>query len=132
MIEIIEHTADVGIRVKTKSLKDLFLETAWGMLQFIIDERSDRTDFTLEFSFSDCNLSELMMKYLSEILYLVQDKYFLPHRIEIHEISERDIRVSLHASIKGRLIGEIKNITYHNFRIGQVEDYWLCEVIFDI
>jgi SHS2 domain-containing protein len=132
MVEIIEHPADVGIKVQSDTLEALFTETMWGMLQFIIDEPSPTAVQSVPIDLKAYSLDKLLIKFLSEVLYIVQDKYLHPHRLEIHRLDKTRISAELFVNPDAKIVGEIKNVTYHHFRLEEIDGKWLCEIIFDL
>ncbi len=134
--EILEHTADVCIRVYGKSLDELFENSARAMMDLITDREKIKPSQEIEIEVDGETIEELLVHWLQEILYL-------------HEVSKivfKDFRLSLigktHA--KGNALGEkidmdrhellfdIKAVTYHNLKIEPVNDRLKVDIVFDV
>ena len=134
--EIIEHTADIGIRVKAKSLKDLFKNT--GLAIF---ELSSRRQFTRYKKHSDIiikqkanTLEELFINWLNELLSVSSARGLIFHNIKIKELKDCMIEALCTGSSMEnyRINIEIKAVTYHRLNIGEDKEGWKAEVILDV
>ncbi|MFP4458619.1 MAG: archease [Candidatus Zixiibacteriota bacterium] len=132
MIEEIEHTADAGIRVKAESLEELFYDAAKGMLELIIEDDGSSPDKEIKIKLKANSIEKLLIKFLSEILFHVQDEYNNPRKLKINRIKKNRIEATLMVNNNNAQTGEIKNVTYHNFKLEKVDSGWICEIIFDL
>lgn len=134
--ETFEHTADVGLRVRSADLPGLFAEAARGFFSLVIDELdSVRPAREIAVELAADGLEDLMLDWLGELLYRFDGEQLV--------LCEFDVDVSdcrLQARCRGepidwdrhRLSHEIKAVTYHHLRVERQNDDWLAEVIFDI
>ncbi|MBU0710192.1 MAG: archease [Candidatus Omnitrophica bacterium] len=135
--EIIEHTADIGIRVKGKDLRELFRNAALAMFDLIAtrlkESKSPDKEKILVKIKSD-NLEELFVNWLNELLSLssVKEKIFC-------EVSFKNLdKNSLEAEVVGcalmnyKIESEIKAATYHQLQLREEQSGWQAEVIFDV
>ena len=132
MIEEIEHTADAGIRVTAGDIHELFHDAAIGMLRLICEDDKSQANQSLEINIKANSIEKLLIKFLSEVLFIVQDKYFNPREVEIVQIKNRHLKAIVYMNNNHTQIAEIKNVTYHNFKLEETDDGWLCEIIFDL
>ncbi len=136
--ELIEHTADVGIRVKGKDLRDIFEEAALAMFDIIAEKKPQATGYRLQaagFKINQKaeNVEELFVNWLNELLslYAVKEKIFC--KFLFNNLDER----SLEATIEGcdikefRINTELKAATYHQLKVERTTTGWQAEVIFD-
>jgi SHS2 domain-containing protein len=133
--ELIEHTADIGIRVKAADLKELFTKTALSMFDIIAElNKEEAVTKKIEIKLKADNLEELFVTWLNELLYLSATKEWIFSDFEIKKI-DKD---SLDATLIGRNIKnykvntEIKAATYHELKLEQTKSGWKAEVIFDV
>lgn len=134
--EIIEHTADIGIRVKGKDLKELFINA--GLAIFQISSRKqftrNKTHTAISIKQKASNLEELFVNWLNELLSLSSAKGVIFHSIKIKKIENN----LLEAVVVGSQIGnykvhtEIKAATYHELKVIQDASGWRAEVILDV
>lgn len=134
--EIIDHTADVGLRAFGGDLKELFKNFALGMFGIItnLDDIKPKTSLTIEAG--AVTQEELLVDWLRELLYQYNTQEILFKNFEIEKMT--DNRISAKAwgekfdCRRHNLKTEIKAVTYHGLKIEKVQDHWQGEVIFDI
>lgn len=146
-IEIINHTADIGIRVKGKSIKEVFENLALGMFEIMVQNRDcpsffERKNGTVpdKIELNSLDLVSLAHDWLSELLYIFSTKHKIFKKFKINDIS----KVNNSFKLEGEAIGEkfdpkihtikreIKAVTYHNLKVKMGRSYFSAEVIFDI
>jgi SHS2 domain-containing protein len=133
---IIDHTADIGIEVYGESLSDLFKNSAFALFDIIADIKDIKEDIELNIDLEGFNLEELMVDWLSELLYLSQTKGYIFKETYIEEITDRHLK----ARAKGEVFNpkahmfkiEIKGVTYHMLEVNRRKNYWFARIIFDI
>ncbi len=134
--EIIDHTADLGIVVKGGTIKDLFVNAANAMTDLMakVDIRDKGAKRKVSVEGED--LPDLMVRWLSEILYLFDGEQVVVSAIEIGSISPIRLRSTLTVVPlkKGRheMLREIKAVTYHQIAVEETPDGWEARIIFDI
>jgi SHS2 domain-containing protein len=137
--ELIEHTADIGIRVIGENLEELFSNTALAMFDIIAEEKSPGYPVTKSPVKNSIKLKadspdELFINWLNELLSLSAIKELIFSEFKIKKIQGN----SLEAEAFGRNIkeyqvnSEIKAATYHELKIAETADGWQAEVIFDV
>ncbi|MPY88003.1 MAG: hypothetical protein GEU99_08785 [Luteitalea sp.] len=132
--DILEHTADIGIRAEAATLEALFEQATRGLASIIGIWRPAagevvRIDVTAD------DLGGLLVDWLSETLYL--------HDTRLATFAG----VAVDAVRDGRAVGElrmvplecsetegiqVKAITYHNLSVERVDDRWVATVYFDV
>ena len=134
--EIIEHTADIGIKVKGKDLKELFKNAAAAMFD-LIAERKDtkavsRKKIKVEEDADD--LEELFVNWLNELLSLSATKELIFPAFEIKKLDKKNLKaIAMGENInKYKVNREIKAATYHALEIKEAESGWQAQVIFDV
>ena len=157
--EILEHTADVGIKAYGQTLPELFVNAARGMIALALEppvvpvllvpsavegsvvEGSDaepqevRPSECRQLSAHGEDLEELLVHFLSEILYAVD--------AEGWQFSEFRIQALEPTAIEAEGWGEqaeqsahrrvaVKAVTYHQVSVLQTAEGWEAVVYFDI
>lgn len=92
--EVLEHTADVGIRAFGRTLEETFANMALGMMSLIVPEPRcilEREEKRVEARATD--LESLLVAWLSEFVYLVDAERFLVAKIEDIRIDRREPRL---------------------------------------
>ncbi len=137
---MLDHTADVGFELRTSTLEELFDEARRALLMVIFERPPEEGDEEGEIQLSAPDLETLLMRWLNELTYLVQDAGFVPVGAEIR-IQRRDgASLSLEARIAGAPLlleefgwqGEIKSATFHGLEIANDDEGWHARVILDV
>jgi SHS2 domain-containing protein len=140
--ELIEHTADVGIRVKGKDLRELFKNAALAMFNIMGEPApspcatsvKEIPKFKVNIQQKAESLEELFVNWLNELLSLSSAKGLMFIDFVIDKLDKN----SLEAKVVGEDIKnykvntEIKAATYHELKIQEVPGGWQAEVIFDV
>lgn len=134
--ELIEHTADVGVKAYGKSIADCFSCAAKGMFDIITDSSNieEKGEYTLKLKSED--LEQLLVDFLSELLFLHSSRNLV---FGFFDVSIDQDKVELSASIKGESFDltkhqygvEIKAVTYHMLQVHNESPLYV-QVLFDI
>lgn len=139
--EIIEHTADVGLRANGATLKELFQNAARGMFVIIsCDERHDDvtpgTRRTIQIKKEVDALEELLVDWLSELLYIFNKEKILFKTFKVHELNNDGIKGDAYGErmTPGGTAArtEIKAVTFHGLTIQENMRGFSCNIIFDV
>lgn len=132
--EVLEHRADLKIRVWGKDIKELFIRAALAMAEQqkkgITKEKPEGKPEITEIESMD--RESLLVDWLNEILSRsdLNKKVYFDFKIE--QLTENYLK----AEIRGRKVEqkeiEIKAATYHNLKIIEENEIWQAEIIFDI
>jgi len=134
--ELIEHTADIGIRVRGEDLKTLFKNAALAMFEIISEKNKaavEKTEKIILKQKADTP-DELFVNWLNELLSLSAVKELIFSDFQIKKIDENNLEAALiGSSIKNYKINtEIKAATYHGLKLEKVPSGWQAEVILDV
>lgn len=133
---ILEHPADMGIEATGETLAEAFEQAALGMMSIILDVSSVEKKETRSIHLQAGDIEQLLVKWLTEILYLYDGQQFVPCSFSIHTLNE----TKLEAIISGELLQpekhqtklDVKAVTYHQIFIHNENDNALVRVYFDI
>ena len=133
--ELIDHTADFGIRVFGRNLETLYENAAYALFDLITDNRClDRND-TLHLTIEGEDKIDLMFNWLRELLYLWNGREFLVAETSVHIVSETcfqaDIRYDRYEKSRHEIRNEIKAVTYHQLDVKKKIKGWTGEIILD-
>ena len=133
---IIDHTADVGLEAQAPDLAQLFANAARGMFSIISSLQQVQPVQRIHVVLTAQNLEDLLVAWLSELLYLFSTRSSLFCDFEINEIDNHHLRA---AALGGpidfsrhELYTEIKAVTYHGLRVARLNQLWIANIIFDI
>ena len=138
--ETFSTTADVGIRIRGKGYDGLFKNAVKALNLLYFDDSAERIGtpgdapahrYPFEFHGDGCE--NVLVNFLSEIVYLLQVENKITTGIEVHEASETHINADLFTipcNLEPEL--EIKSVTYHNLAVTETNGVKCAEIIFDI
>ncbi len=134
--EQFSHTADIGVRVFGKTLKELFENAAFAMFDILADLEGLKGEITQDFELTAPNYEELLISWLDELLYNFYAKNIIFYKFDVTELSEDVIRAKVFgrsvSENRNRLKTEIKAATYYNLKIIKKDDYYEVDIIFDV
>jgi len=132
--EILEHKADLKIRVFGKTKEELFKNAMVGMFEAAKYETTKQlTTKQQKIEISSLDLPSLLVDFLSEVLYLVETKKLVFEKVEFKKFTENEIDAILIGKPLKRMGVHIKGVTYHDLDIHQEKDgTWQATVLFDI
>ena len=134
--EILDHTADVCVRVFGASFSELLKNAAHALMDLIVDRRSVRSALEVPFEIQGDTKEELLVKMLGEILYLNQADKLVFKDIEITNVAGSRVSGMLYGealdTLRHELELDIKAATYHNLNIERVNDKLKADIVFDI
>lgn len=134
--EILEHTADIGFRAWGPSPSELFRNAARAMMAIATEPETLSGFEERELETRGGDYPDLMVNWLSEVLYLFDTNKFAARDFRVDDIAADRLRATL--------IGEpreperhpweliIKAVTYHQLKVEQQNSRWQAEVFLDI
>lgn len=137
--EFFDHTGDIGVALKGRTLDELFASAAAAFTDSItpLDGIEPRRPEELEVAAPELDL--LLVDFLSELLYRFDTRGWLTREAQV-EVRERDGGWEL----QGTLLGEkhdpdrhptrilIKAVTYHQLTVTRAAGMWTANIVFDI
>ena len=136
MYEFFDHTADLGLRVRSTSLNGLFEDAAKALFAAIVDGLdSVRRENELEIEIVGTDREYLLFDWLRELLYRFEVDHVLLSKFQV-EVGEAGLKAKAWGepidAARHVLSHEVKAITYHALRVERVGEEWIAEVIVDI
>ena len=133
--DIIEHTADVGIKAYGKNLSECFKNAAVGMFDIVSDTKKVKPVGEYEISLKSDTVEELLVDWLSKLLTLFDINNFVFGKFDVKVDGKK---MELNAKVYGEKLDpekhtvgqEIKAVTYHILEVNQEKGY--VQVLFDI
>jgi len=132
--EILEHTADVGVRAHAPTATSLFEQTTRGLCDIagIWQHGSGRA---VEIDVEARDREGVLVDWLNEVLYVHDSGNVAVCSVEVDEASEKRAR----GRITVRPLGEesetaiqVKAVTYHQLEVRETASGWSATVFFDI
>jgi SHS2 domain-containing protein len=134
--EVLEHTADVGLRVYGHTLPELFANAGLGLMALAIEAAEFRGVERLSLSVTGSDVEQLLVNWLSEILYHMDAEGWLFSRFAIAQCSPTAVTAEgwgerRDPASRSRAVA-VKAVTYHQLAVRQTPDGWEATVYFDI
>ncbi|MDP3791727.1 MAG: archease [Candidatus Omnitrophota bacterium] len=134
--EQFSHTADIGVRVFGRTLKELFENAAFAMFDIIADLQGLKGEIIQQVELTAPNHEELLISWLDELLYNFYTKHVIFYDFKVLELSPDLIRAKAFGRAvsdnRNRLKTEIEAATYYNLKIIKTDDYYEVDIIFDV
>ena len=134
--ELIDHTADIGVKAYGKNLSEAFEHAAKAMFDIITDNSEIESVGQYDIKLEAPDLEQLLVDFLSELLFLNSAKnlVFGFFKVELDEknnsLSARVFGEKYNIS-KHKIGAEIKAVTYHILEVKKKKPYSV-QVLFDI
>jgi protein archease len=132
--EILEHTADVGIRAFGPTLAACFEQAARALAEILGASRPGRTGERRVISATGGDRGALLVDFLNELLLVHETDEVAFTDITVTRLDEHDVEAEVHVV---RLEGEaettgVKAATYHRLEIRETADGYEARVYLDV
>lgn len=134
--EILDHTADVMIRVFGDSRDALFRHALQGLYAVLGTFQTRAGDEAYALSLAAPSCEDLLHDWLAEALFCAQTRCRLYRDTAFSRLTDTELRadILLAAIDPERTVyhQEIKAVTYHELRVKREEDLWVASVVLDL
>lgn len=132
--EILEHKADLKIRIFGADQQELFKNALLGMQEGLKAEiKAEASAVKKEIKVSSPDLNSLLVDFLSEVNYLNDVHKEIYTRVEFSKFSDTELEAEISGKKAENFGLAIKGVTYHGLEIFQKDDgIWEATVLFDI
>ena len=134
--QVIEHTADIGIRVKAKDIKQLFANAGLSVFDIIAEKKPFLKAMRVKINIQQRgnNIEELLINWLNELLFLSATREVIFTGFSIKKIYAGLVEAvgTAAAGKHYRINTEIKAATYHKLKVSKTKSGWQAEVILDV
>jgi SHS2 domain-containing protein len=133
---ILEHPADVGVEARGPTFAAVCDQAARGLLSLFVDPASVNPAEERSIDIRAGDREQLVMRFLSDILYLYDGTGFVPSDVTVHQADAGHISATLRGERcdrdRHRLRTDVKAVTYHQMEIVEDRGGWKLRVFFDI
>jgi SHS2 domain-containing protein len=137
---LLEHTADLRMRIVGRTLRDLFQNAVVALTDTLTDWKKVRTSRSVKLRFREEGLDLLLARLLRELLFLFDARAFVARRLEFSRFDVTMTPKVLEARVWGERFSpdrhppktEIKAVTYHRLKVEKRRGRWAAEVVFDV
>jgi SHS2 domain-containing protein len=141
--EVVDHTADIGLKVWGKNFSQLLKNAACGMYSLIcqVEQVEKKLCKKVCVEFSPTSEQELLLViFLNELLYITSTKMlvFKDFKVKIKNFFNKKIVVEstclgerYNSQKHGKFL-ELKAATYHNLKISKRNGFLYTKIFFDV
>lgn len=134
--EILEHTADIGIRVHGDTVAALFAAAALSLQSVSLHASSIDSIELFEVSVTGEDREALLVNWLNEIIYLLDGKRVAIGRIHVKSLTDFEVIAAVWVEPlnleRHHVQLVVKAATYHQLKIFEHENGWTAEIFLDI
>lgn len=137
--QILEHTADKGVRAWGRTLEELFENASRGMYRLVIDPAGKKATVSMPTFVKvsePMEPADLLVKWLRELIFITDVLKVVFIDFTIHHVTDtevkgeaRGLRVHDNSILDG---APVKAVTYHGLRVEQTPDGWEAEFYVDV
>lgn len=127
----IEHTADLAMRVRGRTLADLFVNAATGLYDLVTDLRQMQAAVERAVEVTGLDVEALLVNWLNELLYMTEVDGLMFGQFEIVELGPGRLRAVARGQVGAPLRKYVKAATFHDLHIRQVGDGYETTIVLD-
>jgi SHS2 domain-containing protein len=133
---LLEHPSDLGIEATGRTIAEAFEQAALGLMAVIADAKNIESRDERKVKVDALDYENLLVKWLSEILYLYDGEDYLLKEANVESISptrlEAGISGEKYNSEKHKMKIDVKAVTYHQLSIETSSSMTTVRVFLDI
>jgi len=135
-IQYLPHTADIRMKIKGSTLKELFVAGMIGMGNILKEgfcNKNTPIDSKSKIEIHALDRTCMLIDFLSEILSHSYAEKSIYCKVEFQEFTSNKIKAILFGTHTNKLDEEIKAVTYHEAQVHRNRNnQWETLVVFDI
>jgi len=133
---VLEHTADIGFEAFGTSREELFANAASALISLVVDLDTIRPLRELTVQAEGSTSPDLLVNWLSEILYWHDAEGWLFRDFRVQKLGEKGITATARGEKfdRGRHQAKllVKAVTYHQLALEETPQGWRAQVYVDI
>jgi SHS2 domain-containing protein len=132
---ILEHTADIGFEAFGQTREEALANGTTALLSIITDPDAVSPTDERDIEINADDWEQLAVRYLNEVLYLVDAESFLPSRVQLRCKSGYVLTARLYGETRNErheMRTDVKAVTYHQLRFTEAADGYRLRVFVDI
>lgn len=133
---ILEHTADIGFEAVGATREEVFANAARALQSLMVDLESIASLQETKIQVEGSNAKNLLVNWLSEILYHIDAEGRLFHNFDVRVVGETSVTAIARGEpfdrARHQVKLQVKAITYHQLALDQAPAGWRAQVYVDI
>jgi SHS2 domain-containing protein len=133
MFEVIQHTADVRLRIRGDSIEELFREAVRGLTASLQPLPMESAEVHRTVTVESVDRTTLLVDFLNEVLWLADVHGETFHDVKFAELTETRLAADLRGTRTDSFGSDIKAVTYHEAEVTRNEQgVWETMLVLDI
>ena len=130
----LEHTADLALEVWAPTEAELLGEAALGIVRLMVEDATIAPGARRTFSLDDAADGEdRLVRWLNEVIYWAVTEGVVLAGAEVRLAEGRlEAEVTGEPEASGKLVTELKSVTYHQLELASGPEGWRARVIIDV
>ena len=134
--ELVDHTADIGVRVWGPTAEEVFEQAALAMFSLVCDPLDIGELETVEVELEAESMDLLLAAWLNELLYIFEARQLVLSQFDLLELGDRVLRARVSGepldTSRHIICGGVKAATLHELSLEQRDDGWEGFVLLDV
>lgn len=126
----------MGMLVSSSDLQGLYEKAAAAMMDIIFEKPPSGNGRKINVSLEGSDLTDLLIRWLGEILYLFQGERLIATGVKVDKLSSTMLQATVTVVAFDPFIHEIRHeikaVTYHQSLVSSDVEGWQARVIFDL
>lgn len=138
-LEVIDHISDYYVKVTGRNMNEIFCGALMAITYYYSDKyvfngRDLEFDVTCEIKLKEDCWDDLLIVFLNEVIFLMEENRALFCGLEIEKLKENEICAKLNGIRQEPcgFSGEIKAASYHDLNIKKDQGNLTVNILFDI
>jgi SHS2 domain-containing protein len=134
--EVLDHTADYMVEVTAESLPELFADGARALFEILTEVDTVRPLERVAVRVEADGQEQLLVSWLTELLFLYEDGRWLFCRFEPRIIGDGRVEADVWGEkldpTRHPIEREVKAVTYHRMALVREGNLWKTTIVFDL
>jgi SHS2 domain-containing protein len=132
LYEILQHTADVRLRVSAATIEDLFAEALRGLMDVIKAERIQAGNVHARVRVTAPDTTALLVDFLNEVLTRCHIERAIYPRVRFRSMTAAALEADLEGDHVAGFGEDVKAVTYHEADVRQENGNWSTALVLDV
>lgn len=132
---ILEHTADIGFEAYGATEEEALENSAYALVSIITNPEQIKPEKTKSIAISADDREQMLIRYLNEILYVIDGESFVPAQVKVKRSGETTLYADLYGELRSDELEtrtDVKAITYHQLEFRRSDKGYTIRVFVDI
>lgn len=135
--EILEHTADIGLRARGRTLEELFENASWGLADILDVDRGAQANEALPpspITLTASDLEALLVEWMNELILLTEEGRACIAGVQVESVADGSLKARVDLADCDPVPDgtELKAATYHQLSVREIDGGWEATVFFDV